>query len=349
MVDAVRLVVDQHGRAGRARCASSCARWTTAAGAPVATDPARCAAQRGDAQRPIPRALAVIGTYELACSERALQVLRPAGLLLVSPLNAADRAAGGAAPRADARATRAPRPRSSRARSGPRASPSSASARAPRRRSRSALVGGGSAPNGVEPGAGSWTPRRLDAAGHRRASCEAAHIQVVALAGSPGHLGRRAPARRSRSCRRRVRPAVVAPQTFDTLAFLDGARGRGRGRPRDLAARAGRAARRQRAQLRAAPTPTCTGSRRRSRPTRPTRRAQCSTPSARQAARVLQVAAALAALPAPRRAARPLGRDPDGRHHAAAPGGARGRRRARSASSGWSRSPIRCRRPGSVK
>ena len=31
----------------------------------------------------------MIGTYELACSRRALQVLRPAGLWLVSPLNAA--------------------------------------------------------------------------------------------------------------------------------------------------------------------------------------------------------------------------------------------------------------------
>ena len=31
----------------------------------------------------------MIGTYELACSERALKVLRPAGLLLVSPFNAA--------------------------------------------------------------------------------------------------------------------------------------------------------------------------------------------------------------------------------------------------------------------
>ena len=87
----------------------------------AATDPDRCAA---NARRAVadPSALAVVGTYELTCSERALAVLRPAGIWLVSPVNAADAAARRAAARARRSATRAPRPRSSRTRSAPRAS-----------------------------------------------------------------------------------------------------------------------------------------------------------------------------------------------------------------------------------
>ena len=67
MVDAVRLVVDQHGGlAGQVRVI---VRALDDGGAGhVATDPARCAANAARAA-PIPRALAVIGTYELACSE----------------------------------------------------------------------------------------------------------------------------------------------------------------------------------------------------------------------------------------------------------------------------------------
>src|SRR6478736_1551266 len=56
---------------------------------PFATDAARCARNASRAAAD-PAALAVIGTYELACSKQALQKLKPAGLLLVAPLNAAD-------------------------------------------------------------------------------------------------------------------------------------------------------------------------------------------------------------------------------------------------------------------
>ena len=91
MVDAVRLVVGQAaGVAGEVRVI---VRTLDDGGTATATDPQRCADNAARAAAD-PRALAVIGTYELTCSERALAVLRPAGLLLVSPLNAADHLVG---------------------------------------------------------------------------------------------------------------------------------------------------------------------------------------------------------------------------------------------------------------
>ena len=87
MVDAVRLVVGQAHGAGR-RCPRDRAHARRRRDG-HRDRPERCAAQRAARGRRS-RALAVIGTYELTCSERALRVLRPAGLLLVSPLNAAD-------------------------------------------------------------------------------------------------------------------------------------------------------------------------------------------------------------------------------------------------------------------
>ena len=87
MLDAVRLVVGQHG--GLAGSVRVIVRALDDGGAgSAATDPGRCADNAATAAAD-PRALAVIGTYELACSVRALSVLQPAGLLLVSPLNAA--------------------------------------------------------------------------------------------------------------------------------------------------------------------------------------------------------------------------------------------------------------------
>ena len=88
MVDAVRLVVQQHdGQAGQVRVA---VRALNDGGTPpFATDTERCSRNAARAAAD-PGALAVIGTYELACSKRALRVLQPAGLLLVSPVNAAE-------------------------------------------------------------------------------------------------------------------------------------------------------------------------------------------------------------------------------------------------------------------
>ena len=76
MVDAVRLVVDQAGRAVRAP------RIVVRPLDDGGTTPPRIrpvARQRGDAAAD-PRALAVIGTYELACTASAMKVLEPAGL-----------------------------------------------------------------------------------------------------------------------------------------------------------------------------------------------------------------------------------------------------------------------------
>ena len=92
MVDAVRLVVDQHGGlAGKVRVVVRA--QDDGGRPPFATEAARCARNAARAAGD-PSALAVIGTYELACSKRALRILRPAGLWLVSPVNAANRLPG---------------------------------------------------------------------------------------------------------------------------------------------------------------------------------------------------------------------------------------------------------------
>ena len=65
------------GRPGRAACGSSCVRSTTAA--PRRPPIPRAAPRNAATAAADPDALAVIGTYEQACSESALKVLRPAG------------------------------------------------------------------------------------------------------------------------------------------------------------------------------------------------------------------------------------------------------------------------------
>ena len=251
MVDAVRLAVDQQGGlAGRVRIV---VRALDDGGSDAATDPARCARNAATAAAD-PRALAVIGTYELACSERALKILRPAGILLVSPLNARRRCPGRCVSRPRS-ATRARRPRNSRPRSGPRASPSSASGPAPPRRSRSA-----SRPTAAR------ERRRADRAARRlrdsrrgtsSPSCRSSTSRSSPWPGRPGP-GRRAPARAGAAAESRApRGRRAAVLRHARVSRRCGAGGRGRAR--DLALRAGGAARRQRAQLRARPTRTCTG------------------------------------------------------------------------------------------
>jgi branched-chain amino acid transport system substrate-binding protein len=215
MVDAVRLVVDQQGGlAGHVRIV---VRALDDGGANTATDPARCAANAAAAAAD-PRALAVIGTYELACSVRALSVLRPAGLWLVSPLNAADTLPGalrlaptlgdqGAAAAQLAHTLEATRVAVVRQRPGAAAAFAKGLSTAAR-------------------AAGAGPVAQLDASATSTSGIVsellAARVQVVALAGSPGAWATdllRALALLPEA----ARPAVVAPQAFDTLAFLDGA------------------------------------------------------------------------------------------------------------------------------
>jgi ABC-type branched-subunit amino acid transport system substrate-binding protein len=216
MVDAVRLVVDQHsGVAGKVRVRVRA--LDDSGSAPGATDPARCAANAARAAADS-TALAVIGTYELPCSKRALAVLQPAGLWLVSPVNAADALRGalrlapnerdeGAAAVQVARQLEATRVAVIRQRPGVEAAFAAAITAA-------------------APAAGIGPVLELDASDTPPATLvedlHDAQIQLVALAGSPGtwatdFLGalRRLPDD--------VRPAVVAPETFDTLGFLEGA------------------------------------------------------------------------------------------------------------------------------
>ena len=215
MVDGVRLVVDQAGaEAGSARIV---VRALDDGGAGAATDPDRCAANARQAVAD-PSALAVVGTYELTCSERALAVLRPAGLVLVSPVNAADALPGalrlaptlgdqGAAAAQLAHALGATRVALVRGRRGASAAFAAAFARG-------------------APALGTGPVTELDAAATTTddlvTEIQAAQVQLVALAGSPGAW--------STSLLRALallpeaeRPAIVAPQAFDTLAFLGAA------------------------------------------------------------------------------------------------------------------------------
>ena len=215
IVDAVRLAVDQQdGLAGRVHVT---VRALDDGGDRTATDPARCAenAERAAAD---PRALAVIGTYELTCSERALKALRPAGLMLVSPFNAAGNLPGalrlaptladqGAAAAELATALEAGRILIVTQRRGAATAFATALAR--------------DAAN-----AGAASVAELDASEVSTATLlgelQAARIQLVALAGSPG-IWATDLLRALALLPKAERPAVVAPQAFNTLAFLDGA------------------------------------------------------------------------------------------------------------------------------
>ena len=303
MVDAVRLVVDQHaGVAGqRARARARARRRGQGADRDRARALRRATPRRAAAD---PGALAVIGTYELACSEAraaGAAARRPAGWSRRStpPTRCRVRSAW---PRA--RATRALRRRSSPTRSGPHASPWSASGPGAETAFASALIA--AAPDaGIGPvlelDASAATPQEL--VGELRD----AQIQVVALAGSPGTWATdllRALALLPDA----VRPAVVAPESVRHARVHRRSRRGCRRRARDLAARAGGAARRQRAQLRerlrgparaAAAGGGVRGRRRRGRARRRRQRgrlARAGGGGARGAARA-------------RRAARPLGRD----------------------------------------
>ena len=216
MVDAVRLVVDQHsGVAGKVRVRVRV--LDDAGSAPSATEPARCAANAARAAAD-PTALAVIGTYELACSKRALAVLQPAGLWLVSPVNAADALPGalrlapsesdeGAAAVQIAGQLQATRVAVIRQRAGSQTSFADALVSA----APTARIG-----PVLELDASDAPPKTLVE------DLQDAQIQLVALAGSPGTwatdfldaLG---------ALPDGARPAVVAPETFDTLGFIDGA------------------------------------------------------------------------------------------------------------------------------
>jgi ABC-type branched-subunit amino acid transport system substrate-binding protein len=216
MVDAVRLVVDQHdGLAGKVRIQVRA--LDDAGKAPIATEPARCARNAARAAAD-PAALAVIGTYELACTKRALQVLRPAGLWLVSPLNAADalpgalRLAPSESDEGSAAAQLANQLQDTRV---------AVISQRP-----GAAVAFASALIAAAPTAGVGPVLELDASGAAPedlvANLRDAQIQVAALAGSPGTWATdflRALALLPDA----VRPTVVAPESFDTLAFIDGA------------------------------------------------------------------------------------------------------------------------------
>ncbi len=215
MVDAVRLIVDQAGGiAGKVRVV---VRALDDGGRATATDSRRCAA---NAERAVqdPGALAVIGTYELACSERALAVLRPSGLRLISPVNAADSLPGalrlaptvadeGTAAAQVGHALGAARMAIVSRRPGAAAGFTRGLARAAPALGESPLV-------------------QLDASktstGGIVGALVAGKVKAVALAGSPGRwaidllraIALLPPA---------TRPSVVAPEGFDTLAFLDAA------------------------------------------------------------------------------------------------------------------------------
>jgi ABC-type branched-subunit amino acid transport system substrate-binding protein len=215
MVDAVRLVVAQaNGLAGKVRVI---VRPLDDGGVATATDPKRCAGNAGRAVAD-PGALAVIGTYELACSEQALEVLRPAGLLLVSPLNAADNLPGALrlAPTAGDQGTAAAQ----------LANALGATRVAIVSRRTGAAVEFATALSSTAPTLGIDPIVDLDASATPIPvlvdEIRAGQVQVVALAGSPGRWADEL-LRALAALPKAVRPAVVAPQAFDTLAFLDGA------------------------------------------------------------------------------------------------------------------------------
>ncbi len=222
MLDAVRLVVQQHdGQAGQVRVA---VRALNDGGTPpFATDSARCARNAARAAAD-PGALAVIGTYELACSKRALRVLQPAGLLLVSPVNAAESLPGalrlaptvgdeGTATAELAASLGATRIALVFQRQG--AAPQFESALV------AAAAASGSEPV-LELDASASTPREIAGV------LQDGQIQVVALAGSPGTWATDLLSEIA-LLPEAARPAVVAPETFDTLAFVDGAGGAAEG------------------------------------------------------------------------------------------------------------------------
>jgi ABC-type branched-subunit amino acid transport system substrate-binding protein len=160
----------------------------------------------------------VIGTYELACSEQALEVLRPAGLLLVSPLNAADNLPGALrlAPTAGDQGTAAAQ----------LANALGATRVAIVSRRTGAAVEFATALSSTAPTLGIDPIVDLDASATPIPvlvdEIRAGQVQVVALAGSPGRWADEL-LRALAALPKAVRPAVVAPQAFDTLAFLDGA------------------------------------------------------------------------------------------------------------------------------
>lgn len=215
MVDAVRLAVDRAaGVAGKVRII---VRTLDDGGAITATDPERCAANAARAASD-PSAVAVIGTYELVCSERALAVLRPAGLLLVSPLNAAANLPGalrlaptladqGTAAAQLAHALEATRVAIVSERSGAAAAFATALAAAAPASDIDPVVELDSSATPL--------PVLMD-------QLQAGRVQVVALAGSPGAWANDL-LRAIAALPKALRPAVVAPQAFDTLGFLDGA------------------------------------------------------------------------------------------------------------------------------
>lgn len=215
MVDAVRLVVDQAGGlSGRRRIV---VRPLDDGGTTTATDPARCAANAATAADD-PRALAVIGTYELACTASAMTVLEPAGLWLISPLNAVETLPGAlrlAPTRSD---------QGGAAAQFAQALDATRIAVVSRRPSAAASfadgLSAGAHANGVGPLA------QLDASVVTTRDLVtqllAQRIQVVALAGAPGAWSTNL-LRALMLLPEATRPAVVAPQAFDTLAFLTGA------------------------------------------------------------------------------------------------------------------------------
>ncbi|HEY3613636.1 MAG TPA: hypothetical protein VGK92_08025, partial [Gaiellales bacterium] len=181
----------------------------------TATDPERCAA---NAHRAVADSstLAVVGTYELACSERALAILRPAGVWLVSPVNAADGLPGALrlAPTLGDQGT---------------AAAQLAHALGATRVALVSTPGGAATPfattfASAAPALGSGPVAQLDAAATTTddlvTEIQAAQVQLVALAGSPGTWST-ALLRALALLPEAARPALVAPQSFDTLAFLD--------------------------------------------------------------------------------------------------------------------------------
>jgi ABC-type branched-subunit amino acid transport system substrate-binding protein len=213
MVDAVRLVVDQAG--GVAGNVSVIVRALDDGGDGAATDPERCAA---NARREVadPTTLAVVGTYELACSERALDSLRPAGIWLVSPVNAAAELPGALrlAPTVGDQGTAAAQ----------LAHALGVTRVAIVSQHRGAATDFADALASSAPELGAGPVAQLDAAttptGDLVAELESAQVQLVALAGSPGVWATDL-LRALALVPAAARPAIVGPQSFDTLAFLD--------------------------------------------------------------------------------------------------------------------------------
>ncbi len=215
MVDAVRLVVDQAG--GVAGDVRVIVRALDDGGDTTATDPDRCAA---NARRAVadPTTLAVVGTYELTCSERALDSLRPAGIWLVSPVNAAAALPGALrlAPTLGDQGTAAAQ----------LAHALGATRVAIVSQHRGAATAFAGTLASSAQGLGAGPVAQLDAAttatGDLVTELESAQVQLVALAGSPGTWSTEL-LRALALVPAASRPAVVGPQSFDTLAFLDSA------------------------------------------------------------------------------------------------------------------------------